>query len=78
MFRLSSFSSSPTKDTKHDLTHGKALKSCGDGGRGQTGGRGGGGVGEGGSGGGGGHHDEGVDEDKEQLDGREEDHLGER
>ena len=27
---------------------------------------------------GGGHHDEGVDEDKEQLDGREEDHLGER
>ena len=54
------------------------MKSCGDGGRGQTGGRGCGGVGDGGSGGGGGHHAEGVDEDKEQLDGREEDHLGER
>ena len=27
---------------------------------------------------GGGHHGEGVDEDKEQLDGREEDHLEER
>ena len=27
---------------------------------------------------GGGHHDEGVDEDKEQLDEREEDHLDER
>ena len=27
---------------------------------------------------GGGHHGQGVDEDKEQLDGREEDHLEER
>ena len=57
----------------------KAGGECGDGGGGQKGGRGGGGVGGGGGGGGdGGHHDEGVDEDKEQLDGREEDHLDER
>ena len=55
----------------------KAGGECGDGGGGQKGGRGGG-VGGGGGGGGGGHHDEGVDEDKEQLDGREEDHLDER
>ena len=56
----------------------KAGGEGGDGGGGQKGGRGGGGVGGGGGGGGGGHHDEGVDEDKEELDGREEDHLGER
>ena len=55
----------------------KAGGEGGDGGGGQKGGRGGG-VGGGGGGGGGGHHDEGVDEDKEQLDGREEDHLDER
>ena len=53
----------------------KAGGECGDGG-GQKGGRGG--VSGVGGGGGGGHHDEGVDEDKEQLDGREEGHLGER
>ena len=53
----------------------KAGGEGGDGGGGQKGGRGGGGVG---GGSGGGHHDEGVDEDKEQLAGREEDHLGER
>ena len=54
----------------------KAGGEGGDGGGGQKGGRGGGG-GVGG-GGGGGHHDEGVDEDKEQLDTRENDHLDKR
>ena len=54
----------------------KAGGEGGDGGGGQKGGRGGGGgVGGGGDGG---HHDEGVDEDKEHPDGREEDHLGKR
>ena len=51
----------------------KAGGEGGDEGRGQKGGRGGGW-----DGGGGGHHGEGVDEDKEELDGREEDHLDER
>ena len=54
----------------------KAGGEGGDGGGGQKGGRGGGGGVGGGCGGG--HHDEGVDEDKEKLAGREEDHLGER
>ena len=50
------------------------LKAGGEGGDG-GGGRVGGGVGQGG---GGGHHDKGVDEDKEQLAGREENHVDER
>ena len=57
----------------------KAGGVSGDGGGGEKRDRGGGGGGGGGvDGGGGGDHGEEVDEDKEQLAGREEDHLGER